>query len=373
MNARIDETTVAGLRWVVVTGERIAAFTLLGEYARASITTVQKQLPEREGLHAFTRSGRGRRILADVATATEQAYPHLTAELRALAAGATLPYEDLLLANLRGDLGVDDGTGCTDLAWRGTSSFIAHNEDGAPALDGHFMLLTLHIDGDLPVTVQWYPGFLPSNTLAANAAGLVWGINHIQVTTPIAAPGRHFVARRLQQCTTFTDAVDFLRTHPSAGGFAYTIGETDTGRVAVVETAAGRHAVRELSPERAFEWHTNHIRFMPNSPDRAPADAATANLGQRDESLARGRVLEDITPALEPDVDWFDRVLTGSPVPTGVHRTAAGDDPLATLCTTVTNLTDRTIFIRNRHDRTATLSLADFVAGPPSAERSATE
>ncbi|MEN0138279.1 MAG: carcinine hydrolase/isopenicillin-N N-acyltransferase family protein, partial [Rhodococcus sp. (in: high G+C Gram-positive bacteria)] len=224
---------------------------------------------------------------------------------------------------------------------------------------------TLHVDGDVPVTVQWYPGFLPSNTLSANAAGLVWGINHIQVTTPIAAPGRHFVARGLQQCSTFTDAVEFLRTHPSAGGFAYTIGDTDTGRVAVVETAAGRHAVRELSPERAFEWHTNHIRFMPDPPDRAPAGAATANLGQGDESLARGKVLETITPAREPDVDWFDRVLTGSPIPTGVHRTAAGDDPLATLCTTVTNLTDRTIFIRNQHGRTATLSLADFVAGRP--------
>ncbi|WP_158461224.1 C45 family autoproteolytic acyltransferase/hydolase [Rhodococcus opacus] len=364
MNAHIDETTIAGLRWLVVTGERNAAFTLLGQYARESITAVQSKMPEREGLQSFTRSDRGRRILADVVAATTHAYPRYTEELRALATGATVPYEDLLLANLRGDIGIDDGTGCTDLAWRGTQSFVAHNEDGAPALDGHFMLLTLRIDGDLPVTVQWYPGFLPANTLTVNGAGLVWGINHIQVTTPIAAPGRHFVARGLQQCTTLTDAIDYLRSNPSAGGFAYTLGDTRSGRVAVVEAAAGQVAVRELPHDNGFEWHTNHIRFMSNPPDQAAAGTATANLGQREESLARGQVLDSLVPVLEPDVDWFTQVLTGSPVPTGVHRTAAGTDPLTTLCTTVTNLTDRTILIRNHHGTTATLTLTELTAEP---------
>ncbi|MDT7804486.1 MAG: hypothetical protein QOI78_7919 [Actinomycetota bacterium] len=36
-----------------------------------------------------------------------------------MAAGAGVPFDDLLLANLRGDLGSGDGTGCTDLAWVG--------------------------------------------------------------------------------------------------------------------------------------------------------------------------------------------------------------------------------------------------------------
>ncbi|KXX58034.1 C45 family autoproteolytic acyltransferase/hydolase [Rhodococcus sp. LB1] len=363
MNAHIDESTVAGLKWLVISGERTAAFSLLGEYTLEAITSVQNELPEREGLKSFTRSGVGHRILTDVSAATEQTYPHYAEELRALASGAGLDYRDLLLANLRGDIGVDDGTGCTDLAWRGSRSFVAHNEDGAPALNGHFMFLTLRIDGDMPVTVQWYPGFLPANTIAATGAGLVWGINHIQVTTPIAAPGRHFVARALQQCTDFDHALDYLRTHPSAGGFAYTIGDTTTGRVAIVESAAGRVAARELAPESAFEWHTNHLRFIPDPPDLAPAGTATANLGQREESLGRGKTLDTLDPVLEPNVNWFKRILCGAPVPDGVHRTAAGSDPLQTLCTTVTNLTDKTISINSACGSSTTLRLEDFTHG----------
>ncbi|MGW0710723.1 hypothetical protein ACWD4G_33010 [Streptomyces sp. NPDC002643] len=53
-------------------------------------------------------------------------------------------------ANLRGDLGTDDGTGCTDLGWRRSRSYVAHNKDGAPALEGRLMLLTLLIDATPP-------------------------------------------------------------------------------------------------------------------------------------------------------------------------------------------------------------------------------
>jgi hypothetical protein len=41
-------------------------------------------------------------------------------------------FDDLVLLNLRGDLGlVDGGIGCSDLGWRGERSVVAHNEDGA--------------------------------------------------------------------------------------------------------------------------------------------------------------------------------------------------------------------------------------------------
>jgi hypothetical protein len=361
----IDEAEFAGIRWLVVSGERLAAFNLLGEYAKESIATVQNGLPEREALRQYTAAGRGRRTLDSVIAATTELFPVQVAELQALAAGAAIDFDELLIANLRGDIGVDDGTGCTDIACRGAQSIVAHNEDGAPALDGYFSLLTLRIDGDIPVTAQWYPGFLPSNTLTANSAGLIWGINHLQVVDPIPAAGRHFVARGLQQCRTLDDAVGYLDRNPSAGGFAYTIGELGSGRVAVVEAAAGRTAVLELGPTNPFSWHTNHIRFMPDPPDVARDGAATGQLGLRDESLARGAVLESLTAPSEPDVTWFDQVLAGSSVPTGVHRTAAGTDPLMTLCTSVTDLLNETIVLRGAHGSAESLPFAEFAQGTP--------
>ncbi|MER6421050.1 C45 family autoproteolytic acyltransferase/hydolase [Streptomyces sp. NPDC001137] len=216
MAAGIREQELAGLRWLVVSGERTEVFRALGRAAPAEVHAVQDALPERSALRRWAATERGRRRVGRLLDATHAACGRQLAELRALAAGAGADFHDLLLANLRGDLGVDDGTGCTDLGSRRTRSYVAHNEDGAPALDGR-LLLTLLVDEDVPVTVQWYPGFLPANTFTATGHGLVWGINHVQATRPADAPGRHFVARALQQAPTLDSAVDHLRTRPCTG------------------------------------------------------------------------------------------------------------------------------------------------------------
>ncbi|MER7398260.1 C45 family peptidase [Streptomyces sp. NPDC000151] len=369
MGAEVQEQELAGLRWLVISGDRSAVFRTLGDVTRADIRAVQEALPERDALRARTAAGPGRERVERLLRATEAECGVQLGELRDLAAGAGADFDDLLLANLRGDLGATDGTGCTDLGWRRTRSFVAHNEDGAPALDGHFILLTLRVDGEAPVTVQWYPGFLPANTFTATGHGLVWGINHIQAAAPADAPSRHFVARAMQQARTLDEAVHHLGTRHSAGGFAYTLGEAATGRVAVVESTAGRTAARETGPAAPLQWHTNHLRQLSPSLDAAgPAageDAQAArSLGQYEESVARGAVLDRLTaPEKEPGADWFLDVLTGAPLPHGVHRTAAGTDPLMTLCTAVADLTADRVTVRGTDGRTATLPLSAYARG----------
>ncbi|POX40332.1 hypothetical protein C3486_14040 [Streptomyces sp. Ru73] len=368
MGAEVVERELAGLRWLVLSGERTAVFRTLGDAARADIRAVQDALPERDALRSWTARGRGRERLGRLLHATEAAHPVQLGELRALADGAGAGFHDLLLANLRGDLGAEDGTGCTDLGWRRTRSLVAHNEDGAPALHGRLMLLTLRIDGEAPVTVQWYPGFLPANTFTATGHGLVWGINHIQAADPADAPGRHFVARAMQQARTLDEAVHHLGTRPSAGGFAYTLGEAATGRVAVVESTAGRTAALEAGPDAPLHWHTNHLRQLAASLDATSGTGhgaqAARSLGQYEESVARGAVLDRLTaPDAEPGPDWFLDVLTGAPLPDGVHRTAAGTDPLMTLCTAVADLTADRITVRGADGRTAELRLSAYARG----------
>ncbi|MER7197851.1 hypothetical protein CG723_27950 [Streptomyces sp. CB01635] len=372
MGATVREQQLAGLRWLVVSGSRDDAFRALGETARADIHAVQEAMPEREALRRATAAPAGAARLDRVVTATREAFPGELAELAALAEGSGVPFDDLLLANLRGDLGVGDGTGCTDLGRRGGSgAFVAHNEDGAPALDGRLMLLTLLIEGQAPVTAQWYPGFVPANAFTATGNGLVWGINHIQVVRPGPGAGRHFAARALQQAPTLDAALDLLRTRPTAGGFAYTIGERATGRIAVVEAAAGRTAMVEAGPDE-LHWHTNHIRLLPDAPDAALSgggEGATADLGQYAESAARGRALERLSPGDAPDAEWFVSALTSAPLPDGVHRTAAGDDPLMTLCTTVSDLGRDRITVRGARGEHAVLPLSAFTEGAVPAAR----
>ena len=193
-----------------------------------------------------------------------------------------MPFDDLALLNFRGDLGpVTGGIGCSDLAWRRDRSLIGHNEDGAPENVGQCALLTLALDGLPSMTAFWYPGFLPANAFTVTADGLVWTIDHLPVASPGDGAARHFVGRGLQRSARTLDAaVDYLKVHPSAGGFAYTIGD-QTGRIVNVEALAGHHAVAEARPESdPLLWHTNHGRYLPGA-DPPP----------RGTSVARGQML----------------------------------------------------------------------------------
>lgn len=365
--ATVQEHSVLGIPWLVVRGSRIAAFRALGEHSAGSIRAVQEALPERPGLRRYAQSERGQATLRAVTAATEVSEPNALADLRALAQGAEQNFDDMLLANLRGDLGFSEGAGCTDLAWSGESAFVAHNEDGAPALDGHFSFVTLILDGEIPITTQWYPGFVPSNAWCINARGLVWGINHMQIVYPAAAAGRHFVARGLQTAASdFSAAVSYLRKKRMAGGYAYTIGDITTGQMITVESAAGRFASRQPTPESPLIWHTNHVRFLSSDLDDSgeqSAQEATSQLGLYDESVDRGKVLERLKfPSAELDVNWFAGILVDNPLPKGVHRDASGRDPLKTLCTTIVNLRKDILHVRASGGSIA-VRASDFALG----------
>jgi hypothetical protein len=355
-----------GVRWWTVSGPRADVFRELGAAAADDIRQVLGSLPEAPELDAYAASPAGRDRVDGLVAATRRAHPRELQEACDLAAGAGVDVQALLLANLRGDLGGDDGLGCSDLVIRGRRALLAHNEDGAPSLLGRFMLLTLAIDDETPVTVQWYPGFVPSNTFVATGHGLMWGIDHIQTPSPAVAPGRHFVARAVQHCRTLDELTRFLDEHPSAGGFTFTIGERATRRTATVETAAGRTVTRLWAANDALVWHTNHVRFLattaPAPSRRAAASRGQRQLGQHEESEARGAVLGSLqAPSSGVDVAWLLDVLGRNETPDGVCRSGAGSDPLLTLCTTVVDLDADEITLLPRGAEARTIAYDDYL------------
>ena len=116
----------------------------LGEHARGELAALTDAWPVLPRLRRHVSSPPGSDRLAAVRRATAVSFGEEWAELAAFAEGAGVPFDDLALLNLRGDLGlVDGGIGCSDLAWRRGRSVIAHNEDGAPEDVGRCALLTL--------------------------------------------------------------------------------------------------------------------------------------------------------------------------------------------------------------------------------------
>lgn len=355
VGARVSEGQLGGARWLSVAGEREDAFRALGSAAADEIDGVLAEMPELPDLQRRTATPAGARTLEAVMSATLEHYPTQVAEVRALAAGAGVDPELAVFANLRGDLGSDDGTGCSDLGWHRRRSYVAHNEDGASAHRDRFMFLSLAVEGEPPVFVAWYPGFVPSNSFVITGHGLVWGIDHLTVHQPHPAPGRHFVARSMQDCDSLDAAVAYLTEHPSAGGFAYTMGEFGTGRAVTVEVAAGRHAVTYADPDdRPLLWHTNHVRYVSDT-----------GVGTSENSEARGCVLDGLEPpADEPDAEWFLDVLAGAPVPRGVHRPYEPDRGGMTLATAVADLTAKEVAVRPAGGRVETWPFEALLAGP---------
>lgn len=358
MAARIAEQRLGPLRWIVASGPARDAFGALGEHMRAEIREVTGEFPGLEPLRRHTASERGEMLLAAVREASETRYPEIWAELVAMAAGSGVGLDDLALLNFRGDVGVAeatpaDGIGCSDLAWRRQTSFLAHNEDDSAFFDGRCVLLTLALDDLPPVTSFWKPGFVPSNTISVTGDGLVCAIDHLPVAAPRPGAGRQIVARGLQRAArTIDQAVAYLRDHPSAGGFAYLIGDRD-GRAVIVESA-GQYAWREVGTTGPLEWHTNHGRYI-TSADAAPGGS----------SEVRGRVLAALeVPAAEPDAAWFMAVLAGAAPPAGVRAEPTGGMSSATLCTFVADLTDGEMTMLCRAAPAAlVISITDLASG----------
>lgn len=365
MAVMVDEQRLGQLRWIVVRGPALAGFRELGAHMRAEIGAVVRDWDMPARLRRQVASPPGSERLAAVRQASEAAFPQAWAELAALAEGAGVPLADLAVLNFRGDIGAvggaadGGGTGCSDLAWRGRRSFIAHNEDDSPFYHGRCALLTLALAGQPPVTAFWKPGFVPSNTFTVTGTGLVWAIDHLPVAAPGPGAGRHFVARGLQGAAgTVDQAIAYLRRHPSAGGYAYTIGDR-AGRVVSAESSAGQNASREAGPGGPLVWHTNHGRYVTGA-DASPGGS----------SMVRGQVLAALDPPPgEPDAAWFVGVLARAAPPAGVRADPSPVSPSATLCTFVADLTAGDAVIVCRDAEPVTIPLADLATGRADRQR----
>jgi len=347
----ITERELGGVRWVSARGASRAVFAELGELMRDEIRDILAD-SETERLRRHVDAELGR--LAAVTEAGSARFPGAWDELAAMASGAGVPAEDLALLNFRGDLGVfpsggaGEAGGCSDLAWRRTRSFIAHNEDEPESYLGRCPLLTLRLDGQQPVAAFWVPGFLPANAFSVTGTGVVISVDHLPVPQPARVPGRGFVARELQRtATSVEDAIEFLAENPSAGGFSYTIGDR-TGRIVILESAAGQCGWREVgSGDGPLGWHTNHGRYV---------EAAGTN--PRGTSVRRGQILAGLDePGAEPDAEWFLAALDQ------VRADPVGGKVATTLCSFVAELTSGQLVVRGRDCSPAGIGFGDLLTG----------
>jgi len=196
-------------------------------------------------------------------------FPGYLSELEGIAAGAKRPFEEIFLANLRGefsglvpsahqagDILQTAGRQCSDcLVFSDDTALIGHNEDGSPASLGVMFVVKVSLNDQPAFSAFSYPGFLPGNAFGFNASGIVHTINHVAPRPVSVGISRHFLARSLLDARSLEEAIRNITISGRASGFNYNIGSISERRMVSVEVAPQCHHVHEVQGQYV---HTNH-------------------------------------------------------------------------------------------------------------------
>lgn len=144
---RLEERSLGTMPWLVVSGPRTDCFHALGAHANDAIRAVVATLPELAAVRRVVATPEGLERRAAVLASSEARFAPQMAEVAAMAHGAGVDPETLLLLNLRGELAHEEIADCSDLLMGGERWILGHNEDGDPHFEGALCAVTLRADG----------------------------------------------------------------------------------------------------------------------------------------------------------------------------------------------------------------------------------
>jgi hypothetical protein len=240
--------------------------------------------------------------------------PDLWDEVTALANGARVPIEDVLLLTFLDEVWALTRTtaapGCSVIARTiGHTTEIGQTMDLPDWTVGRSMVLRTGSDRAPTALVMAYPGLI--GLCGANEAGLGVAVNALSYL-PLDEEGLGvaFITRHLLTLTTLAQAESFLTAVPHAAGQSYTVAASD-GIATFEASAAGVHRVG--STDSTALIHTNHsLAAVDGVVARRPDESSRERLEVLRSCIEQGTSLAD---ALTGDVvldgrRWGDTNLT---------------------------------------------------------------
>lgn len=219
--------------------------------------------PALEKIRDYHHTRRGQTKYQNLISLHRSQYPEYFNEYEGIADGAGVSFEDMFLANMRGEYrGYLQAPphGCSDISLvTEEMALIGHNEDGSPAFCGNTYIVHAKIKGKPSFTAFTYPGFLCGNAFGFNSEGICFSVDDVQPQGVQIGYGRHFLARSLLDACSMQDAIERVTIPDRASGFSYTIGSIKERRIVQVEVAPESYNIREL---QGFNFHANHYQEL---------------------------------------------------------------------------------------------------------------
>ena len=223
-------------------------------------------------LKAFA-AGEGKSAYDVFVAAAQKHTPRAFSELQGWAQGAEIPFETMMVLNLKAEFGaliakkemaasteaVEGNPGCSTVVFVQDGQVIhLHNEDGHEVYrDLMFMVKAVPNDG-IPYVCLSYPGVLPGNAPAVNARGLVQTTNYIACKEVRLGVGRYFLDRMILEASGIDEALAWS-THPDrAFGYHHVFTSLSENRSVAVDVSPGKKEIKEIN---GLYYHTNHLVF----------------------------------------------------------------------------------------------------------------
>ena len=268
---------------------------LFAERLRSLVPACEGRLRDYE-VYTFVRTIR-KKLAAE--------YPDVLEEIAGRAAGAGVSADAMLLLMSPEYNGTMDG--CTDAYVKDAAgrAMFSHNEDNVGCDPGCYALVKYDY-GD-SWTVSYTIADKPAGCCFSwNSRGLLVSCNFLRTDGyRLSEPSRYIMVRKVIDCGSIAEALDYLISHPSASPFSLNLLERDSDRVVNVEKDLNNLYVHELEERYG---RSNHFLLRGGEVPRTENSMfrfrkINEALASMDRETVRARDLEEALGYSESDIE----------------------------------------------------------------------
>jgi len=190
----------------------------------------------------------------------EERYPQYVEELRGIAEGANVPFDDLAVVNSIEAVTMDalHLTRCTSIAVNEERTadghvLAAHNEDWLPEDEEDVIIIHAKPKHEPPFLAMTYGGLLPN--VGFNAYGIVQFCDSVYPNDSRIGIPRTVVSRAVLASKTLGEAIHHMLSAQRAAGYNHMLVH-ESGEIYNIEVSARRFAI--IYGEGGYLAHTNH-------------------------------------------------------------------------------------------------------------------
>jgi len=249
----------------------------------------------------------------------EERYPQYVEEMRGLAEGANVAFDDLTVVNAMEAVTMDalHLVKCTSMALNQerTSNgtvLVAHNEDWVPEDEPDVYIVIAHPEKEPSFIAMTYGGLLPN--IGFNSHGIAQCCDSVYPTDSRIGIPRVIVSRAVLAAKTPSEAIRRTLIRQRAAGYNHLLAH-ESGEIYSVEVSARQFAI--LYAEDGVMVHTNHyvdsqMRKIESEPDELIATRIRYFRAQRLLNQTREHSIKSLQAIQKDHINYPDSVCNHS-------------------------------------------------------------